>query len=916
MAVVFLSTNGGTLNGLAGTVNDELAFFVHSDTLTGTGGYRTVFGTINGGAGNDTIYGITADIPEGTQIANGGDGNDQIGYDQLGVTSALGTLTITGPTLDLATFYDPTRLFSTNVVANGNAGNDTVFGSLLSDTLGGGQGDDVVVGYLGADVITGGAGDDYLLGFYDVSTEDVLENYTGDQWLSIYQTLDGNDTINGGDGDDYITGGDGNDSLIGGTDSDGTTTIVGGDFIFGGDGNDTISGDGSTSTLAGDDCIIGGFGADSLLGDQGDDIIVAGLTPYIYGDTTGDTLYVFSEDDSSNTVQGGAGYDCVLGSNFTDVLFGGAESDCIIDLYGNDSIYGDSTVASGSTVPGAADGNDIIIAGEDDNYILGGNCDDCIVDLIGGNDTIYGSTSANSSLPSGVYDDDLIISGLGNDYVDGNNGDDCLYGFGGKDNLIGNNGDDLIAGDDIPLIPYTIELYDCFSIDPTVLIPGNDTLSGNAGDDCICGNGGNDFIGGGQGYDNLYGDEGNDTIVGGTEDDYIDGGDGKDSLLGGTGIDCMCGGYYSDTLSGDDGDDFLDGNGHADSILGGNGNDCILGGYGNDIIYGNVGSDSISGGSDNDYIVGGLSTEVTSNALDGSEGRDKIVGAGGNDEITGGAGFYYDNYINIPNALEDTLVGNNGNDIIYGGVFDNTTLPASSLSAVDGTDVLWGGKGNDELAGDNVTNDTTGGAFDNESTDYFYFTAGTSTPANVVTGGGTNVDWLRDFTTYSADPGFSDKITLAVGANKVLQGLTFRNPTNGSITPNVIGVNGVNPTTVNIADGIAGGGIDALAVTLTGSISSYDQVLDALIAQVTSTTLTGLAASTNDTLSGLNLEIHTQLASAKFFEGDYLLLNNGVAGLQKNDDLLIRVGSTVGGPEVTGQDIVFAGDTVLGGLVS
>lgn len=104
------------------------------------------------------------------------------------------------------------------------SGDDTVVGSLDSESLYGNRGDDIIEGMGGNDLILGGRDDDRLDG------------------------NDGDDVVSGNLGNDLVRGGAGNDVLVGGKDSD---------LLIGGLDNDTLSGD---------------FGADALKGDAGSDV--------------------------------------------------------------------------------------------------------------------------------------------------------------------------------------------------------------------------------------------------------------------------------------------------------------------------------------------------------------------------------------------------------------------------------------------------------------------------------------------------------------------------------------------------------------------------------------------------------------------------------------------------------------------
>ena len=119
-----------------------------------------------------------------------------------------------------------------NTQANGQAGNDVIYGNKSENTLFGGTQNHQ---------ITGG-----------------------------YQNLPDNDLIMALAGDDFVYGGGGNDFLMGNE---------GEDFVFGGEGNDIVEGNQGNDNLSGDDgddVIIGGIGSDYMTGGKGHDVFVLG----------------------------------------------------------------------------------------------------------------------------------------------------------------------------------------------------------------------------------------------------------------------------------------------------------------------------------------------------------------------------------------------------------------------------------------------------------------------------------------------------------------------------------------------------------------------------------------------------------------------------------------------------------------
>jgi Ca2+-binding RTX toxin-like protein len=147
------------------------------------------------------------------------------------------------------------------------AGNDTLSGGILSDSLEGGSGNDVfnpIASFGSSDTVSGGSGRDTLfvnLGFanaarssfdgqgggrisgttYSVSYTSVEQlNIVGSQGHDEFAGASGNDTIQGAGGNDRINGNAGRDEIFGGS---------GFDRLQGGVGNDTISGGSELDTF-------------------------------------------------------------------------------------------------------------------------------------------------------------------------------------------------------------------------------------------------------------------------------------------------------------------------------------------------------------------------------------------------------------------------------------------------------------------------------------------------------------------------------------------------------------------------------------------------------------------------------------------------------------------------------------------
>jgi Ca2+-binding RTX toxin-like protein len=243
----------------------------------------------------------------------------------------------------------------------------------------------------------------------------------------------------------------------------------------------------------------------------------SGVTGVI-GSKFNDALYGLNANSYLN---GGAGNDYLEGSDRNDTLIGGAGSDTLEGGLGNDVFMatnsdGTDFINGGvgiDTVNYSAVTTPLLIALNGQKFypqdqIIG------VENAIGGSnaDRIFGNASANSL--DGKAGDDLIRSGAGNDTILGGDGYD--YAEAGDDNDFvngGAGGDDLFGGN------------------------GNDTILGGDGYDYAEAGDDNDFVNGGAGGDDLLGGNGNDTLLGGAGDDRLTAGEGVDILTGGAGVD-------------------------------------------------------------------------------------------------------------------------------------------------------------------------------------------------------------------------------------------------------------------------------------------------------------------------------------------------------------------------------------------
>ncbi|MCW5655261.1 calcium-binding protein [Hydrogenophaga sp.] len=267
---------------------------------------RGLSNVIEGGDGNDTLYGAmahdTLDGGAGADVMAGGAGNDTYVVDDIGDTviervgegtdlvlssvsfslsDNVENLTLTGAASGLhAVGNAQANVLRANDAGSrleGGAENDSLYGGAGADTLDGGTGEDLMVGGRGDDVYVVDDPGDVVLELPGEGTDTVMTglSYTLTQDSNVENLiLTGSNNVNG-------TGNDDINVLIG---NDGAN------LLSGGAGVDTLSGGGGNDTLD------GGTGADAMAGGSGDDTYVV--------DNVGDTV----------TESAGEGTDLVLAS--------------------------------------------------------------------------------------------------------------------------------------------------------------------------------------------------------------------------------------------------------------------------------------------------------------------------------------------------------------------------------------------------------------------------------------------------------------------------------------------------------------------------------------------------------------------------------------------------------------------------
>ena len=267
----------------------------------------------------------------------------------------------------------------------------------------------------------------------------------------------------------------------------------------------------------------------------------------------------------------------IIGSNFSETIYGTSGSDWIEGLGGNDSLYGRG-------------GNDLLEGGSGDDFISGGGGDDDLVGGTGFND-LYGGSGFDLFImgprTGAGLSDDLV----GDFQFDIDQIDVSAWGVSDFSQI-----EALLQADsfgDATLNAYYDGYDHWLTVDgvaPSQLVasdflyadPAAINATGTAYDDVIFGSRHDDVLNGAGGFDTLLGGLGNDRLSGSSGDDDLIGGDGNDNLSGGTG---------SDYLEGDAGADFLSGGSGRDFLYGDSGNDRVRGGAGTDDLYGGTGAD-------------------------------------------------------------------------------------------------------------------------------------------------------------------------------------------------------------------------------------------------------------------------------------------------------------------------------------
>ena len=623
--------------------------------------------TINGGAGNDSIYinpstgsrftidGGAGDdyflITSGNEMSiHGGEGNDTVS-----ITSALSHFHIS---LDAGSDFMSIASDVTSLTVTGGDDNDTILSNASSVSIDGGDDNDSIVVGIGSTytsrinnvIVDGGAGSDYIEFNSSATVGADSSIFGGDGNDTIVARIDNTFNIDAGEGDDSL-------SIIGGTQAEVST----------GNGDDSLF----TNNL-GDSTLNTGDGKDyvSLYGDGVDNPAQTLLLETGDGDDTIDA----NTNDNYLTVNAGLGNDLINVLSGNQIIIHGNANDDTINVTSasitHSEIYGD--------------------AGDDYIYMTEGNY--VTLDAGTGDDTI--ENHAGSVLILGGTGDDSIVSSGESATIDGGHGDDTIIAEGASLSIDANNGDDVVTvgGSDIVLFAGTGD-------DDIRVISGYNVLVDAQGD-----------------ADTIAVDSGSlVTVYGGMGDDVISNSVNGALLVGGARIEDE-GSGSGDSMSGSsiEGSSVEGSASFEDSLLS-SGNDTIIssadnvslfGGAGNDVISVSGSDNLIDGGDDRDEIN---LTDVYNSTVFAGNGNDSVI-INNSEDVTvyGGEG---NNEVSLNSGSNLLIITEDGNDSI-----DNTSAKYSTILAGNGNNYINSrqdgqflyfemGSGNDTV--DNLSADST-----------------------------------------------------------------------------------------------------------------------------------------------------------------------------------------------------------------
>ncbi len=686
------------------------------DRFTVNGPFRNIFFRFDGGSGFDVFVSDYSDVSIDMEtsifdvrIAGAFNGASLTNIEAINLKTGAGNDSLDGGDVD--------------DTLDGGAGNDR-FGAIRGrDSISGGEGDDTVEAVSGAATLDGGAGVDHIT--LDASGTTTGQSYDLAALTATPEFMFLGATVRNFEQFSLIAGA-GNDTFN-------FNDVSSGGLVDGSEGFDTLNIDLSMSDIP----IVAFSGSIGLQFMSANALSYRGVeTVLVLGGSQSDSLDGGVTSSSTFQIRGGAGADLLVGGAANDTLYGETDLDDLDGGRGNDVVDGGAET-------------DNLAGGDGDDLLLGGDGNDRLV-WDAGRDTLDGGAGVDvaeyresqfalninlsnrtvfsgGTLVGGFYVggalEDVIIgiervvsSEFADRIVTSNSGSEIDAG-GGADRISGLNGDDTIFGNE-----------------------GDDTIEGGGAEDLLFGFFGDDSISGGQSSDTINGGEGRDTLDGGTAFDTIDysdkGGGVNVNVINGvalTGGFINSAGFYQGGTQEDVISNFenIIGSFFSDRLIAGSTSARIDGGQGNDLLFTFSGNDTLLGGSGNDFLSSGKSTD----GLFGDIGEDTLNGGTGFDTLDGGAQDDTADYsdrtggVNVDlrngTAITGGTLGASGNysggftedrlvsiENVFGSNFGDrlTGLSAgSNLEGRDGADRIIGVGGNDTIDGGAGNDTLTGG---------------------------------------------------------------------------------------------------------------------------------------------------------------------------------------------------------------
>ena len=602
----------------------------------------------------------------------------------------------------------------------------------------------------------------------------------------------------GGKGNNVLTGGANNDNFIIESNPGGCDTIT--DFTVGADklvlsGFNSMLLNSISIAQSGLDCVISFNNGQSILlknvnvstfgskllynnnvcvvseGVQAREVIEA--KAWGFG-SEGSELLDVSAMNSGVNYWAGDGNNILIGTNYDDILYGGAGSDYVDGGKGNDTIYleGDNLQNVIYYNGGANYVNAQVIGGEGaDRFVLSQNTrgEEFLDNVIRDFSVAQGDVIDLTQISGATDFSQLNIMNLTvNDMhfavvsVKGDPLSRCI-------SLMNINSADLSAANFIFKPGNSQEQANIKGS------TGNDKLVGDAGGNIIDGSLGADYMEGRTGDDTYYVDNSGDQVIeqanGGYDTviasiSYTLGDNFEQLKLSGTDNLSGTGNAQDNRLFGNSGNNALDGGLGADMMFGGDGDDTYVVDNGNDRIFeaDNQGNDTVVASMS--YTLGTNIENLTlsgtdainatgnelNNILTGNDGDNKLDGQTGADTMQGGKGndIYF-----VDNAGDNVVENiNEGNDTVYSSVDYALTANVENLILGNGAKNATGNDLDNQLIGNSQDNILTGG----KGRDYLI--GGTGNDTYVF-----NVGDGQDYISESNNAG-EDKILVGSGIAK------------------------------------------------------------------------------------------------------------------------------------------------------